>query len=237
MTTAMIDRVRELQVKIVDDQVEAARDIQDLLATRGIRSTVVTPRSQSSIEDLFELIMSPAPTAALVDHRLSERSGFPFTGARLTGMLNRHGTPAVLFSSRTERHSFDVKVELIDIPAYLDRNDIHNAERIAVALDAARSEVVDRIPIERRKTYPTLVRVVNVVTHPSGTMVRILVPAWHRDDDVLIPLSWLEEQQPADLRSLINRRYMAMVNICTEDAREIFVDQARRISTSEAALP
>lgn len=237
MTATVIDRVKELEVKVVDDQVEAARDIKDLLATRGISAAVVTPLPHSSIEDLLESIASPAPTAALVDHRLSERSGFPFTGARLTAMLNRQGTPAVLFSSRTERHSFDVKVELIDIPAYLDRNDIHSAEKIAVALDAARSEVVDNVPVERRKAYPTLIRVLNVVPNPLGIMARILIPAWHRDDDVLIPLSWLEVQQPDDPRALINRRYMAMVNICTEDAREIFVDQARQVSTSGVALP
>jgi CheY-like chemotaxis protein len=237
MTTAMLERVQELQISVVDDQTEAARDIQDLLATRNIRATVVTPLPQHSIEDLARLLTSPTPTAALVDHRLSERSGLQFTGARLAAMLNRQGTPAVLFSSRTEKHSYEVKVELVDIPAYLDRNDIHDADRIAVALDAARSEVVDKIPIERRKTYPTLIRVVNVVPNPLGIMVRILVPAWHRDDDVLVPLSWLEERQPDDLRSLISQRYMAMVNICTEDAREIFVDQARRIPTSEAALP
>ncbi|MGW3808476.1 hypothetical protein [Micromonospora sp. NPDC005113] len=232
-----MDRVRELEVKVVDDQHEAACDIQDLLATRGIRATVVTPLPHCSIEDLVHLLASRTPTAALIDHRLSERSGFPFTGARLAATLNRQGTPAVLFSSRTERHSYDVKVELIDIPAYLDRNDIHSAERIAVALDAARSEVVDKTPIERRRTYPTLIRVLNVVPGPLGIMARILVPAWHRDDDVLVPLSWLEDQQPDDLRSLINQRYMAMVNICTEDAREIFVNQARRISTPGADIP
>lgn len=237
MTTAMIERVKELQVKVVDDQVEAAHDIQDLLATRGIRTTVITPLPQHSIEDLLHLLASPHPTAALVDHRLSERSGIHFTGARLAALLNRQGTPAVLFSSRTERHSYEVKVELIDIPAYLDRSDIHDADRIAVALDAARSETVDKVPMERRKTYPTLVRVVNVVPNPLGVMVRILVPAWHRDDDVIIPLSWLERQPPTDVRSLINQRYMAMVNICTEDAREIFVDQARRISPSREASP
>jgi CheY-like chemotaxis protein len=235
VTTVMIERVQALEVKVVDDQPEAAQDIQYLLATRGIRATVITPLPRHSIQDLLDLL-SPSPTVALVDHRLSERSGIQFTGARLAAMLNRQGTPAVLFSSRTERDSYDVKVELIDIPAYLDRNDIHDAERIAVALDAARSETVDKIPIERRKTYPTLVRVVSVVPNPLGVMVRILVPAWHRDDDVLIPLSWLEERQPDDLGSLVNQRYMARVNICTEDAREIFVDQARPISTSGAAL-
>lgn len=229
MTPALdfMERVRLLQVSVVDDRREEAEDIQAILRLGRIDARVVVPTRDQSMDDLVTYLKSTS-NAVLCDHRLSEYSGVNYTGAQLASSLNRDHVPAVLFSSYTDpEHSPEIRAELASLPSYLPRGELNRVDKVAAALDSACSEVLlGQPPLERQK-FRTVVRILGLEGAPSALTAVVIIPAFHPDKRVRVPLRMLEDEAPGRPSVLVGRRYMALVNICAESEHEVFLEDAR----------
>ncbi|MGC4750153.1 hypothetical protein ACLQ28_31475 [Micromonospora sp. DT201] len=227
-TTGLLERVRSLKVRVIDDRREEGEDIRQLLAGNQVEAEVVVPLRKQSMEELARELQGSPCTAVLCDHRLSETSGVRYTGAQLASALNRLQLPSVLFSSFTDpEHSPEIRAELAHLPSYLSRDQLYRFDQIAIALDVACNEVLLNQPPLTRQKFPTVVRVVEVRKANGKWRASVIVPAFDPRQIVEIPLADLDIALQDAPHLAVGRRYMALINVCAESAHEVFVTDAR----------
>ena len=224
---AVLERIRSLQVSVVDDRRDDAEDIRTVLRFGQVHAKVVVPTAEQTMAELVVALKSTS-TAVLCDHRLSEHSGVNYTGAQLASTLNRNRVPTVLFSSYTDpEHSPEIRAELAGLPSYLPREELNQLDRIAAALDIACNEVLLGRPPLGRQRFSTLVRIVGIEGSTGLRTAVVVIPAFDPDRPVRVPLDKLEADGMLAPSSFIGRRYIAMSNICAESEHDVFVEDAR----------
>lgn len=206
---------KSTRVAVIEDSDQAAKamliSLSDFVAPERVPIRANLQSLLSDIEGAYD--------CAIFDHRLGGAGiGVKYSGAEAAYHCL---VPSILVSTYLHSDRTSIRKYLAKIPHVLPRlGGAASAENIVSALTDATAEYNGIVRPERR-AHETLVRVCEVLP-AQVSRVRVLVPAWHRSDTVIIPSSMISEDTNLSLGQMHDRRFTASVNIYAFESSDLY---------------
>jgi hypothetical protein len=203
------------QVKIIDDQPDAAEWLSYEVEEAGFRPIIV-PCPAPPLDQL-PLLIEPR-TGFIFDHLLSPGNCANYVGAEAAAVMYALRTPALLITTYSMDADVGIRRWRASIPVLLDRDAVDQDSLNAAFVKCLR-ELRDGPP-PSRQTLAAIVRVERMSSETGERVLDVIVGSWNPRKAVRLPLAML----PDNLRGSVQEgtRFVADVNIGAETGDELF---------------
>lgn len=208
------------QVKIIDDQPDAAKWLSYEVEDAGFKPIIVACPAPPL--DQLQSLVEPR-TGFIFDHLLAPGNCASYVGAEAAALMYRLNVPALLVTTYSMDADVGIRRWRANIPVLLDRDAV-DQDTINTAFLKCLRELREGRPASRR-TQPAMVRVERAAYETDEDVLDVIVGSWNPRKAVRLPRSIL----PAHLASALDvgSRFIADVNISAESGDELFFENFR----------